>query len=990
MPRKQVLTDNEKSELFSLPELEDEFIRCYSLSERDISIIQNNCRKNANKLGFAVLLSYMQNPGTIIPIGERPDKKLLSFLSSQLDISFSEWENYSKREQTRREHILLLQKIYGYRLFTDKDSEICVNHIYYIALRSYKGIILAKELIKFLREKKILLPSINVIERICAEALTKAEKEICFLLVSSLTKEQKYQLDRLLEVRKSYTTSTFNWLMQSPSAANPKHILIHLSKLKLIKSLAIPADIRKHIHLNYLSKFAKEGEQMTSQHLSDFEQNRRYTTMVAVLLEIRATITDEIIEIHDRIMNTVFRDAKNKQKNRLQDSGKKINTQLQLFLKLVTALLDARETGEDPYDAIEAVTSWENLSQSVAETKDLTPKENFDFLYLIGDKYSQIRKYSPSLLLELDIKAARVPAAQSILEAIEIIKQLNDRVIKKLPKKLPTKFIRQNWEKLIFTDSGVSRKYYELCVLSELKNYLRSGDIWVEGSRKYKDFEDYLISVENFREMKHNQDVGLNITLDSQKYFNQRLELLNNKLKEACLLAERGELPEVTINNGKIKVKPLTNLVPKEAEILVSKVSKLLPFVKITDLLIEVDHWTGFTDLFTHLKSENKTEDKNLLLTAILSDGINLGLRKMAESSPDISYAKLSQQQVWYIRDETYSLALANLVNYHHRHPFSVYWGEGKTSSSDGQRFATGSHAGNKGQINPKYGSEPGAQYYTHISDQYIPFHSSLTDMIRDSTYMIDGLLYHESELEIEEHYTDTAGFTDHVFALMHLLGFRFSPRIKDLSDKKIYLPPGNQDYSELSKHIGGTVNIKTIIQNWDDILRLAASIRKGTVVASLIIRKIGSYPRQNGLAVALRELGKIERSLFMLDWYTDPDLRRRVTVGLNKGEARNSLARAVFFNRLGEIRNRSIESQKQQASGLNLVTAAIILWNTVYIEKAVNHLKAQGENINEELLKHLSPLGWSHIHLTGDYVWPEKDKFKEGKFRKLRNPNEI
>ncbi len=120
-----------------------------------------------------------------------------------------------------------------------------------------------------------------------------------------------------------------------------------------------------------------------------------------------------------------------------------------------------------------------------------------------------------------------------------------------------------------------------------------------------------------------------------------------------------------------------------------------------------------------------------------------------------------------------------------------------------------------------------------------------------------------------------------------------------------------------------------------------------------------------------------------------DPALRRRVTIGLNKGEARNSLGRAVFFNRLGEIRNRSIESQKQQASGLNLVTAAIILWNTVYLERAVNHLKANGENINEDLLKHLSPLGWGHIHLTGDYVWPEKDKFKEGEFRKLRNIND-
>lgn len=166
---------------------------------------------------------------------------------------------------------------------------------------------------------------------------------------------------------------------------------------------------------------------------------------------------------------------------------------------------------------------------------------------------------------------------------------------------------------------------------------------------------------------------------------------------------------------------------------------------------------------------------------------------------------------------------------------------------------------------------------------------------------MIDGLLYHESDLQIEEHYTDTTGFTDHVFALMHLLGFKFAPRIKDLADKKIYVPPGNHDFSVLSEHIGGTINFKKITQNWDNILRLAASIKKGTVKASLIIRKIGSYPRQNGLAAALREFGKIERSLFMLDWYVDPALRRRVTIGLNKGEARNALARAVFLTDWGK-----------------------------------------------------------------------------------------
>jgi hypothetical protein len=317
----------------------------------------------------------------------------------------------------------------------------------------------------------------------------------------------------------------------------------------------------------------------------------------------------------------------------------------------------------------------------------------------------------------------------------------------------------------------------------------------VEGSRRYKDFEDYLISREDFQQMKSNDNIGLNVVSDSKAYLNERFKLLQKKLESDCKLAQSGEMIDAYMSNGKIKVKPLTKLVPKEAEDLAKKVYRLLPYVKITELLIEVDHWTGFTDSFTHLKNGIKVEDKNLLLTTILSDGINLGLRKMAESSPYTSYAKLSWIQSWYIRKETYSSALAEIINYHHKHPFSVYWGEGKTSSSDGQRFATGSHAKNKGQVNPKYGSEPGTQFYTHISDQYSPFYSENVSLIRDSTYMIDGLLYHESELQIEEHYTDTAGFTDHVFALMHLLGFRFAPRIKDLSDKKIYLPPGDHHF---------------------------------------------------------------------------------------------------------------------------------------------------------------------------------------------------
>ncbi len=172
---------------------------------------------------------------------------------------------------------------------------------------------------------------------------------------------------------------------------------------------------------------------------------------------------------------------------------------------------------------------------------------------------------------------------------------------------------------------------------------------------------------------------------------------------------------------------------------------------------------------------------------------------------------------------------------------------------------------------------------------------------------------------------------------------------------------------------------------HWDEILRLAASIKQGTVTASLILRKLGSYPRQNGLAVALRELGRIERTLFILDWLQSVELRRRVNAGLNKGEARNALARAVFFNRLGEIRDRSFEQQRHRASGLNLVTAAIVLWNTVYLERAVRALRRHDRKLDEALCKHLSPLGWEHINLTGDYVWKQNRVIGPGKYRPLR-----
>src|SRR5438270_3643186 len=234
---------------------------------------------------------------------------------------------------------------------------------------------------------------------------------------------------------------------------------------------------------------------------------------------------------------------------------------------------------------------------------------------------------------------------------------------------------------------------------------------------------------------------------------------------------------------------------------------------------------------------------------------------------------------------------------------------------------------------------------------------------------MIDGLLYHETDLNIREHYADTGGYTDQVFGMCHLLGFRFAPRLRDLGDRKLYPIEKTSLYPDLSLLMGGSVNVKQITDHWDELLRLTASLRLGTVTASLMIRKLASYPRQNGLAWALREVGRLEKTLFTLEWRPRMELRRRVQVGLNKGEARNALARAVFFYRQGRIQDRAHAQQQRRAQGLNLVVAAIILWNTLELARAIEELQQEGIAMTTEQLAHISPMDWEHINLTGDYL---------------------
>jgi TnpA family transposase len=303
--------------------------------------------------------------------------------------------------------------------------------------------------------------------------------------------------------------------------------------------------------------------------------------------------------------------------------------------------------------------------------------------------------------------------------------------------------------------------------------------------------------------------------------------------------------------------------------------------------------------------------NRSAILAAVLADATNLGPKRMAEASSNVSERQIGWARLFHVRPETYKAAQAAIIDAHSAHPHAALWGAGATASSDGQFFRASDRAAGRSDVNLHYGSEPGTKFYSHLSDQYGYFSIlPISPSESEAPYVLDGLFDHEAKLDIDEHYTDTGGSSDHVFGLFALLGRRFAPRLRNLKDRKFHTFEKPDTYPALKTHLGARINIDLIRDNWDELLRMAASMNERIVAPSAILKKLSASKKPSELARALREVGRLERTRFMIEWYCDPKLRRRCLGGLNKGESAHKLKRAVFFHERGEVRDRSFDSQ--------------------------------------------------------------------------------
>ena len=958
-----------KSTAFSRAEL----VRQASLTPQDLERARQ-CRRDFNRLGFGYQVGFVrllnrfpaQDPFEILD-------ELLKFTATQIGIDAERIYDYAERQPTVSQHQARIREYLGLKTYTDQEGATLGAFLFDEACRLEQTAALHARARDFLKDQGILLPAEYALNRLVGEQRKLAREHIFEKLSATLTGALARRVDELLVVEPGKKISKLQQIKANPSKASPEAMLTLLQKLRIIEATGIFELDLAWLNSNYQRALFHYVRKCSVHRLRELSVPRRNASLVCFLWQSYRDAIDQAVDMFGKLLTRIESQAEHELAEQMREQRKIIKTSLSTFRTVGDILLDDSVDDESVRDRIFSEFSKEELTAQISSISDWVSGRKSDVFFGIVRKFSYLRRFSPAFLDTLAIADDSNGVQSPCLEAVSVLRDLNAENKRKLPEKVPTDFLSKRLQPLV--ENG-DKRAWECALLLKLRDEIKAGNVSVERSKRFGRFDDFFITTTDWEPLRDG--------------FFRKAKLPSNPVEVPAFLRSRlneaydlflKEAPENSYakadetgwhlsadSSEKLDDESQTKL-----DRLKSWLSSRMRGIRLPELLIEVDNDLGFTGhLMTQAQNERRDpDDICTILATILAHGCNVGLHTMAQLTKDISYKQLKRVSDWLLTEETQRTALAAIVHAISRLDATAAWGEGRTSASDGQRFSL-----RRKVLQQTYStkfSDFALEFYSFVADNYAPFYSmpiECTD--RDSAFVLDGLLYNESDLDLEEHYTDTHGYTEVNFAAFAMLGRRFCPRIRGVKHQRIYRIDKERDYGALQSLVSRsdrTLDARIIEEQWDRMGQFYASLERGHTTASVALKRLVSYSAKNHFYRANRDLGRVFKTEFILSYMSQPQLRARIRRGLLKVEQLHALARDVYYGRRGRVNARELHEQMNSCSCLTLILACIIYWQAREISKAVRQNDPAEDGIDVGMLEHISPIEWENVILYGQYV---------------------
>lgn len=972
----KVLSDEEAEQLGSWPPevARSDLVAHFTLSVEDRRWVRSH-RGAAERVGLAVQLCGLGYLGFVPADLAATPREVVAFVATQIGVAVPTFTRYAREVdgRSRRRHVAAVVEQAGWRLCGPGEWKALGDSLTARALEHDTPSVLFRQALAQLRSDRVVRPGLDRVTRAVSTARVTAHEEIRRRLDPELTPERCDQLDALVTTDAELGVARLVWLNDGATSASAEWVKLEVAKLAYLEGLGAHRLALGAIPPERLRQLAMLARRSTPQALRQMAPERRHPILLAALAAAHTEIVDEIVRLFDMVLANTDGNARDQVAVRQAEAVRSDVERLVLLDDILDVVLD-NDLDDAAVGAGVRALGPERLAGAARSGEERLPRDG-GHLELMEARFSHVRSFAPQVLGALTFAASVSPS--EVLDAVVLLQTMNAGGRRHVPDDAPVDFVPARWRPYLNAadsagDANLYKHYWELCVLFALQGGLRSGEIWVKGSRRYADPASYLIAVEAWpaRRAEVMELTKMPAT------FAERLTAIDAEmaryLDDLEALLTDPDSPVSVDAGGQLHLKALSaELIDPEVLAQRDAVVARLPRVPLTELLIEVDRESGFSAHLTHAGGASprhpELEHRRNLYAAILSLACNFGSTRMAELT-GISADTIDWTIRWYLREDTLRAANAAIVNAHHRHPLAAAQGGGTLSSSDGLRMPMRGKS-LTGRALSRYFVHEGLTSYTHISDQYSTYGTQIiVSTERDATFTLDEILGNTTELPIAEHTTDSHGQTLATFALFDLTGFRLSPRIAKLAEAPLWRshPPSHyQRWPRAGPLLQHHAKVDVITEYWDDLVRIGGSLKLGHVSAALLIAKLQAGSRQHPLAKAMLEYGKLLRTLHALRWFTDEAFRRRIGRQLNRGEATNDLRRFIFFANRGAVRSPHHDDQTTQAHCHTLVVNACVLSTTGYLEDAVDAEQADGREVSDEAKAHLS---FSHFEAINPY----------------------